>query len=62
VLTGGGPIDASVTMATYMYKYAFVRHQFGYGSAVAIIMFILCVIFSLIYQALTRKPDYLSGQ
>lgn len=62
VLTGGGPIDASVTMATYMYKYAFVRHQFGYGSAVAIIMFILCVIFSLIYQAMTRKPDYLSGQ
>jgi raffinose/stachyose/melibiose transport system permease protein len=61
VMTGGGPIDASVTMATYMYKYAFVRHQFGYGSAVAIIMFILCVIFSLIYQSMTRKPDYLSG-
>ncbi len=61
VMTGGGPISASETMATYMYKFAFVRHQFGYGSAVAIIMFILCVIFSLIYQAMTRKPDYLSG-
>ena len=61
VLTGGGPIDSSVTMATYMYKYAFVRHQFGYGSAVAIVMFILCVIFSLIYQSMTRKPDYLTG-
>jgi raffinose/stachyose/melibiose transport system permease protein len=61
VMTGGGPVDSSVTMATYMYKFAFVRHQFGYGSAVAIIMFLLCVIFSLIYQAMTRKPDYLSG-
>ena len=61
VMTSGGPINASETLATYMYKYAFVRHQFGYGSAVAIIMFILCVIFSLIYQALTRKPDYLTG-
>lgn len=61
VMTGGGPISASETMATYMYKFAFVRHQFGYGSAVAIIMFILCVIFSLIYQAMTRKPDYLTG-
>ncbi len=61
VMTGGGPISASETLATYMYKFAFVRHQFGYGSAVAIIMFILCVIFSLIYQALTRKPDYLTG-
>jgi len=61
VMTGGGPISASETLATYMYKFAFVRHQFGYGSAVAIIMFILCVIFSLIYQAMTRKPDYLTG-
>jgi len=61
VMTGGGPVNASETLSTYMYKFAFVRHQFGYGSAVAIIMFILCVIFSLIYQALTRKPDYLSG-
>ena len=61
VMTGGGPINASETLATYMYKFAFVRHQLGYGSAVAIIMFILCVIFSLIYQSLTRKPDYLTG-
>lgn len=61
VMTGGGPIESSVTMATYMYKFAFVRHQFGYGSAVAIIMFILCAIFSLIYQALTRKPDHMTG-
>lgn len=61
VMTGGGPISSSETLATYMYKFSFVRHQLGYGSAVAIIMFILCVIFSLIYQALTRKPDYLTG-
>lgn len=61
VMTGGGPVNASETMATYMYRYGFVRYQLGYGSAVAIIMFILCVIFSLIYQAMTRKPDYLSG-
>jgi raffinose/stachyose/melibiose transport system permease protein len=61
VMTGGGPVNASETLAIYMYKFAFVRHQFGYGSAIAIIMFILCVIFSLIYQALTRKPDYLTG-
>jgi len=61
IMTGGGPVNASETMATYMYRFGFVRFQLGYGSAVAIIMFILCVIFSLIYQALTRKPDYLTG-
>lgn len=61
VMTRGGPVNASETMATYMYRFGFVRFQFGYGSAVAIIMFILCVIFSLVYQRMTRKPDYLTG-
>jgi len=61
VMTKGGPVNASETMATYMYRFGFVRFQLGYGSAVAIIMFILCMIFSLVYQALTRKPDYLTG-
>ncbi len=61
VMTRGGPVNASETMATYMYRFGFVRFQLGYGAAVAIIMFILCMIFSLFYRALTRKPDYLSG-
>lgn len=61
VMTKGGPVNASETMATYMYRFGLVRFQFGYGAAVAIIMFILCVIFSLIYRQLTNKPDYLTG-
>lgn len=61
IMTKGGPVNASETMATYMYRFGFVRFDLGYGSAVAIIMFIFCVIFSLIYQRLTREPDYLTG-
>ncbi len=61
VMTRGGPVNASETMATYMYRFGFVRYQLGYGAAVAIIMFIICMIFSLIYRHLTRKPDYLTG-
>jgi raffinose/stachyose/melibiose transport system permease protein len=61
IMTKGGPINASETLATYMYRFGFVRFQLGYGSAVAIYMFIICLIFSLIYQRLTRQPDYLTG-
>jgi raffinose/stachyose/melibiose transport system permease protein len=61
IMTRGGPVNASEVMSTYMYRFGFVRFQFGYGSAVAIIMFLICVIFSLIYRRLTRQPDYLSG-
>ena len=61
IMTKGGPVNASETLATYMYRFGFVRFQLGYGSAVAIYMFLLCVIFSLIYQRMIRQPDNLSG-
>jgi len=61
IMTKGGPVNASETLATYMYRFGFVRFQLGYGSAVAIYMFLICLIFSLIYLRLTRKPDYLTG-
>ena len=61
IMTKGGPVNASETLATYMYRFGFVRFQLGYGSAVAIYMFLICFIFSLIYLRLTRRPDYLTG-
>jgi raffinose/stachyose/melibiose transport system permease protein len=61
IMTRGGPVNASEMLATYMYRFSFVRFQLGYGSAVAIYMFLICVTFSLIYQRLTRQPDYLTG-
>jgi len=61
IMTKGGPVNASEMLATYMYRFGFVRFQLGYGSAVALYMFLLCLIFSLIYLRLTRQPDYLSG-
>jgi raffinose/stachyose/melibiose transport system permease protein len=61
VLTKGGPVNASETLATYMYRFGFVRYQLGYGSAVALYMFLICLIFSLIYRRLTSQPDYLTG-
>jgi len=61
IMTRGGPVNASETLATYMYRFGFVRFQLGYGSAVAIYMFLFCLTFSLIYNYFTQKPDYLTG-
>jgi raffinose/stachyose/melibiose transport system permease protein len=61
IMTRGGPVNASETMATYMYRFAFIRFQFGYGSAVALVMLVFCLIFSVIYQFLNKQPDPLSG-
>jgi raffinose/stachyose/melibiose transport system permease protein len=61
IMTGGGPVHSSEFMATYMYTYAFKRLQLGYGSAVALIMLVICMIFSVIFLQLNRQQDYLGN-
>jgi raffinose/stachyose/melibiose transport system permease protein len=61
IMTRGGPVNASEVMATYMYRYSFVRFQLGYGSAVALVMLSICLVFSVVYLRLSRRPDPLSG-
>jgi raffinose/stachyose/melibiose transport system permease protein len=58
VMTTGGPVNASNTMATYLYKSGFVSFQLGYGSAIAVIMFVICFGFSLIYQRAVMQRDF----
>jgi raffinose/stachyose/melibiose transport system permease protein len=61
IMTHGGPVNASEVMSTYMYRFGFIRFYLGYGSAVAIVMFLICLAFSLIYQRFTPQQDYLGG-
>lgn len=57
VLTGGGPIHASETMAVTMFQYGFRRFEVGYASAISIIMFLLSFVFALIYQRVVLRRD-----
>jgi multiple sugar transport system permease protein len=43
VLTGGGPGDASRTIAVYLYELAFRHYEMGYGAAVASVLLFLLV-------------------
>lgn len=61
IMTRGGPVNSSEVMATYMYRYAFIRFQLGYGSAVALVMLAICLVFSIAYLRLARQPDYLGS-
>lgn len=60
VTTGGGPVNASETMATYQIHYGLQEFRLGYGSAAAVVMFGICLIFALFYQRLIMRQD-LSG-
>ena len=61
IMTRGGPVNTSEVMATYMYRYAFIRFQLGYGSAVALVMLAICLVFSIAYLRLARQPNYLGS-
>jgi raffinose/stachyose/melibiose transport system permease protein len=60
IMTTGGPVSASETMSTYLYKFGFQRFAIGYGSSVAVVLFAICFGFSFIYQRFVMRRDYAS--
>jgi raffinose/stachyose/melibiose transport system permease protein len=57
IMTLGGPANASGTMATYLLDHGFNRYEFGFGSAVAVVLFAVCFVFALIYQRFALRRD-----
>jgi len=56
VLTGGGPADSTEVLSTLTYKELFSALQFGYGSALATIMFITEIMIAVVFGVfLLRK-------
>jgi len=56
-MTGGGPNHASELMATYMYKRSFKDFRMGYGSTVAVAIFLIAMVLSLAFLRLTRRSS-----
>lgn len=57
VMTGGGPANATETLATYMYSQTFMYSNFGKGSAIASVMFLMMIIIIVPYVIYTAKED-----
>jgi len=56
-LTGGGPNHASELMATYMYSKAFTELQLGYGSTIALALFMIAFFVSVVFLYLTNRGN-----
>jgi ABC-type sugar transport system permease subunit len=57
IVTGGGPLHASSTMAVYMVENGLNITQIGYGSAVAVVLFLISLVIALIYQRFALRRD-----
>ena len=56
-LTGGGPSNATQTMVTFLYTFGVMRMQVGFGSAVGVVLFVICVTLALGYKRIFMKND-----
>lgn len=56
-LTKGGPSDSTQTMVSFLYNYGVTRMQIGFGSAVGVVLFVICVVFAFGYKRTMMKND-----
>ncbi|MCI1981896.1 MAG: sugar ABC transporter permease [Oscillospiraceae bacterium] len=57
-MTNGGPVNETTTLALYMMKTSIVNGDYGYGSAVGVIVFIFLLIFAVFYL----KVSHMGGE
>ena len=58
VMTKGGPLDSTKTIVYYIYERAFENLDLGYASALAVILLVIVMIFSLINILCFEKNKY----
>ncbi|GAB3108311.1 sugar ABC transporter permease [Streptomyces calidiresistens] len=57
VMTRGGPVRSSETLAVTMFDFGFQRYQFGYASAFSVAMFVISMVFALLYVRFVMRRD-----
>ncbi|HET9138153.1 sugar ABC transporter permease [Actinophytocola sp.] len=57
-LTGGGPANATETIATQSYERSFVEFKFGEGAALSNILIFISLAFAVVYLRATRRRIY----
>lgn len=56
-LTGGGPLNASATLATEVWKQTWVFGQFGYGAALSLVLTVVILVFVSAQTVILRARE-----
>lgn len=54
VMTGGGPLDASRVITLLIYRYAFENYELGYAASIAIMMFLVVLVLTILQVYYSR--------
>ncbi|MEO8757672.1 MAG: sugar ABC transporter permease [Devosia sp.] len=56
-LTGGGPLNGSHTIVSFLYYFGIGRMRVGFGDAVGVTLFVFCVVIAIAYRWLVMRDD-----
>jgi raffinose/stachyose/melibiose transport system permease protein len=56
-LTGGGPLNSSHSAVSYLYTFGIRRMRVGFGSAVGVVLFIICVLVMIFYKRIFMRES-----
>ncbi|MEU1622886.1 sugar ABC transporter permease [Streptomyces sp. NPDC005722] len=54
-LTGGGPGNATTPLTLYMFQTSFTYGDYGYGSTIALLLTVLCLLVTLVVFRVSRR-------
>jgi multiple sugar transport system permease protein len=54
ILTGGGPGDATQVLSLYAFQTAYKDFNFGYASALSVVMFVILMVFAYAYIRISK--------
>jgi multiple sugar transport system permease protein len=57
VMTGGGPLDATLSVTMYMYQQGFTFFHQGYASAIAYVLFVIVAVVAFLQFRFLRTDD-----
>jgi raffinose/stachyose/melibiose transport system permease protein len=57
ILTGGGPANATTTMATYLVSQGSQRGNYGIAGAASVVLFLIGFVMALVYQVFVLRRD-----
>ncbi|QIG38687.1 sugar ABC transporter permease [Microbacterium sp. 4R-513] len=58
VMTNGGPGQSTLVLSQFIYKKGFEESQFGYASAAAVALFLMCIVVTIIQFFWNKRRSY----
>ncbi len=53
----GGPLNTTHTLVSFLYIFGVTRMRVGFGSAIGVVIFVICVVVAFSYQRLFMRND-----